>query len=421
MLGPGGGVSNVSTLPLDPAVEQQLALDLKRDAVQPRNGLLNLLHLPPDSLLPGPAPDPDFVQSIREWMICTPIIVRLNPKGGPYEVIDGRNRIAAARLLVTELFGQASGGVLPNGVSVLQVIADKGLDPIAARIYPPGYSDADVMGWVLNDQRRDNLCTDLATIEKWLARPYVSEEILARRILHCPVATLRRKAKLLRLSDPLRAALQDRRLRPSTAYQIASLSAAKQTELADLMEGRADRKLHLADVAAVRRVQEQAALESLEDDLFNVPAPAAGVPQAPAGAPVGYSQVAHLLPPVIDLVELRKLRDSIVSSSSVPNASWVTTLDRLLDRGAAALRLFAQTQGETPIDEHVLEGQDISPPSGKTDRVALGVAPETRERLISLLFTDPAWRGKGYTDFLNAALDLAWAKVPEAGPPEETG
>ena len=56
----------------------------------------------------------------------------------------------------------------------------------------------------------------------------------------------------------------------------------------------------------------------------------------------------------------------------------------------------------------------MPPPNG--DRVPINIHPETRSALIGLLFTDP-WRGVGYSEFLNRAIERAKAELVPAEDP----
>jgi len=189
-----------------------------------------------------PAGDRALEESIKTWGILEPVLL-LNP--GPesstgvtnsYVVIDGRRRIRAARAL--------------------------GLDTVPARVCEGGdLTDAQelMMGLVVNVRRKSNPVSELRAIDTLLNKG--AEVTQIARALSVPVATIKRRMRLLDLAPALREGFES----GTIAVGVAEAAAKHSPQVQERMERTYTETGHLSahDVREAKTVGSQPALDGL--------------------------------------------------------------------------------------------------------------------------------------------------------------
>lgn len=194
----------------------------------------------------GPVPDQAFVRSIRRFGVIEPVILRETgaPSGHgnpPYGIVDGRRRVAAARL--AELLA------------------------VPARVYPkerPTTFLDPLLTLVCNVQRSHNPVAELAAIER-LTAAGADESTIARATGISP-QTVKKRVRLSHLIPPLMRALAGGTLGVGVGEQAAKLPAATQERLAARLAERG--RLTADDVRAEREARTEDAVAQLPADLF---------------------------------------------------------------------------------------------------------------------------------------------------------
>jgi ParB/RepB/Spo0J family partition protein len=212
------------------------------------------------------APAPAFVESVRRFGIITPIVVFDDGRSGGgagggaggcvdvrrLRVVDGRRRVAAARLA--------------------------GLARVPAMVYATNGVMPDVITMVLNEQRRDNPVADFHAIQRLQQRGATEQQI--SEATGMPLGRIRRRMKLAALRPELFEAMEQNGLPVSVAETAAALSTAQQQSLVVAL--RASGKVTQTDVQAAKVARRAKATESLSlgardgglGDVLAAPAPA---------------------------------------------------------------------------------------------------------------------------------------------------
>lgn len=252
--------------------------------------LIPLDQLPPDANLPGNAPAPAFVDSIRRFGLLQPIIVI--PNGHGYQIAAGRRRIKAARAA--------------------------GLERIPALIYPLGYAPTQILAIIENQQRSRNIASDYLAIRKLADQGATENDIVAATGM--PLGTIRARLRLANLIPPLHDAFLAGHISAAVADQTSTLSHDLQDQLAAILK--AAGKLHAHDVDTVRHVAHETAaaqLATLSPQLFATPAA-----PSPTNTPENPALVAIRL--AGDIIQTHNLLAPTTSE-----AERTATLSRLLD------------------------------------------------------------------------------------------
>ena len=181
-----------------------------------------------DRLIIGESPPPDarLVNSIRQWGILEPLIVR--PYRDKFKIIAGNRRAKAMARLAEELDLKIEEVSLP-----CLLVVDASL-AMAAMV-------------MTNNCRKANPLSDLQAIEDMttkLMKAGKSQEEIQKAIrveLGIPVGTQRKRLKLASLIPELRIAITENRLAPTSAERIASLDKKKQQRLYKLLDDRGEK------------------------------------------------------------------------------------------------------------------------------------------------------------------------------------
>ncbi len=272
-------------------------------------------ELPPSDELIGDPPDADLLRTVAEWGVVTPIWLREKAEDeAPYQVIAGRRRVKAART--------------------------KGNFPIPALVFPAGVKVSAVLA-MLENQRSDNVASDVIAIRALLSQGAGSEEIC--RLVGVSKATLDKRLALLSLASDLLAHFLAGRMAGKTAEAATKCSASQQQTLANLLTGRladdAKARLTADDVRAVRRAASAQAVASLPAALFTTPNQLA--PSWSSQVEALLSQALKLVPPSYSTVETC-LRETL----------------RVLPIGEAT---------DEPYDEGTVDGDELGAAPYRTD------------------------------------------------------
>lgn len=202
-----------------------------------------LVNLPPDEKLLSPPPSPGLVDSIKRMGVLHPIIIE--PKAGSetqYNVLAGRRRVKAAR--------------------------KAGLEWIPAQVVemPCGY----LLALEENCHRSSNPLAELDAI--WILKQSsrLSPEEIAQE-LSIPVATVRKRLKLDKLSEPLDTAFREGKFSAQAAEMIADLDHEKQRKICRMIDE--GEKITAKTVRELRMVQREDAFMGLLDGLPEIEEP----------------------------------------------------------------------------------------------------------------------------------------------------
>ena len=180
-------------------------------------------------------PSPVMRQSVAEWGVIEPVVLREGDDGS-LEVVDGRRRIAAARAA--------------NLFDVPAIIHTKDLE-------------ADILTLVLNSVRGPNVVGEFV-IMRGLYGQGMSEAAIAR-LSGLPVATVRKRLKLLSLTAPLLDGFMSGSIAPGVAEKAATLPLGRQQLLKEILHDTG--KVTTQNVVDVRRVGVVTSTQSLLDDM----------------------------------------------------------------------------------------------------------------------------------------------------------
>lgn len=191
----------------------------------------------PDGL-PGPKPTKEFLDSIEQFGIVLPIVVI--DHGKKIQVVDGRRRLAAARLLE--------------------------IKKIPARVYEDdGLLSADaVLSISLNRLRSSNPVAELEAIEALIKAGAGMREIRAATGL--PQPTIGKRLKLQKLNKRLRSGLSEGQIAVTVADAAAKLPVQEQVNLARIF--RKEGKLTAKDVREEKSARAVNELEQIPASVF---------------------------------------------------------------------------------------------------------------------------------------------------------
>ena len=236
----------LSLLPEEPLPHEVVAIPLDR--------------LPPDAELEGEPPRKAMVDVYRATGVCPHILLRadLDAMGGPYQVIDGRRRIRAWRMLYREAkaAGDAEGMERYGTIPSIVVLTDAAVS-------------ADVISLAAHAHRHDNLAASLVAIERLQAAGGTERSIA--RATGMSLGTIHRTLQLLKLVPALREAVLHGRITGQVAEQCAKLPASMQESLADGLAHTG--RLRLQEVARCRTVRSVVAAQNVLGDLLEAPTP----------------------------------------------------------------------------------------------------------------------------------------------------
>lgn len=233
-------------------------LDLGLLPCRPTFSPVCLRDIEADAELNAPPPDAAFVDTIRHYRLFYGPILRLIGSPGPpphFEVIDGRRRVLAARIVAREERLKAGNKAEQDAIG--ENLRLRGIDPVEAIIFPQGYSEKAILAELLNLHRSDNLRTSLEAIERWQQFPTLTETDFASRVLHCSLGTLRRRAQLLKLRPALRDAFMAGQFSQAIALELARMPEERQDEAQ--AQFLANGRFTGPDLAELRRVRTGAA------------------------------------------------------------------------------------------------------------------------------------------------------------------
>jgi len=197
-----------------------------------------LSALPDDDALVGPPPSRELVEAIRAVGVLVPIAVVVRPTRrrtpGGYDVIAGRRRIKAARLVGLER--------IP---AVIVEAPDQGPLPDALTIQL--------------QQQKGNPAAELRAIERLVAQG--ADESAISRATGMAVGTIRARLRFRRLVPGLRSAFEAGAISTHVAERSARLSVAQQEGLVETLDEKG--RLISTDVHAARDARAAAALAAL--------------------------------------------------------------------------------------------------------------------------------------------------------------
>jgi hypothetical protein len=261
------------------------------------NANIPLNVLPPDAELIGPEPTPGLMQSLRDFggVLVPLLLIAEGQLQGPtgYIVVDGTRRVKGMRRWQREWAEEAErieakhGQVDVDAGEVADFRASRPPQTVPARIFPPGWSRAEVLSVVANEERSENLPRTLDNLRRLLQAGVDPEEV--RRSCGLDKTQYKQVAQLLALNAVLLQALIDGKLPAGRAREIARMPVARQDKLAAMYE--AEGKLSAEDVREVRSVGSAAAAALIPDDVFNTPGADAS---APAWGAMGFTPGAVL-------------------------------------------------------------------------------------------------------------------------------
>lgn len=198
-----------------------------------KSGLREVTRISIDEIVEFPAGDPPtraFVESVRLNGVIEPIVVRetgVASKG--FEVIEGRRRVAAAKLA--------------------------GLQSIVALVEHRGDVDDDVTALVLNEQRSANLIDQHRHVTSLIAKGRSIKEIMAATGMTEHEVT--RARDISKLHPDLIHAIESGAMAAHATLNAARMSGADQEKLIAILKK--EGKVTARDVTAVRRARQTAA------------------------------------------------------------------------------------------------------------------------------------------------------------------
>ncbi len=207
--------------------------------VDPDEAVVPLDKIPPNSEMPGDAPDDEFVRSVDKLGLLQP--VGLIDRGGRYEIAFGRRRIKAARAL--------------------------GWDYVRAYVWPADWTASEVLALVENAQRKPNPASDYRSIVDLVGRGFSEKQIA--QAMGMTVATVRARMRLDALPPRLKAAFLASELSTGMAEKIVRQSETVRGRLEERFVKKGE--LKASDIEDARRVQTKAMAKSLGGMLAAIP------------------------------------------------------------------------------------------------------------------------------------------------------
>lgn len=230
------------------------------------------IYIPLDQIVPNerlesPEPTSEFVQSVYEKGILTPIIVIQN-EIGEYYPMAGKRRVKSLRILAAK------------GLEYLGVPFDQFMVPaVLLENVCEGSITASLLEFIENNLRSSNPLTDIEAVETAatylganLHTPQGRKEIA--KYLNVSPAKVQKIAKGVRLPETVKTALNTSQISLSTFNAIADMTdlQARAQVVKRLTEGE---ELVTADIKKYNKVAVQSELASamghVSSDLFDLP------------------------------------------------------------------------------------------------------------------------------------------------------
>lgn len=193
----------------------------------------------------GPKPSADLVDSVRDFGVVKPVVVRRAKRGNKqvYEVIDGRRRIAASIKCEYET--------------------------VPARVYSADFSYESVLTLSLNVLRSSNPIAELEAIGKLLLKGAGEREIARATGLH--ISTIRKRLQLQDLKPEIKEAVREGKIKVSVAEKIAKLSPKDQTKVKRSLKK--DGKVTMREVSEIKRAKAADVANTIPMDVFKKTTP----------------------------------------------------------------------------------------------------------------------------------------------------
>lgn len=201
---------------------------------EPENITMDVRMLPKD--FPSTPPSPKMIESIREFGVLEPIVMRR--EGTKLKLINGRRRILAARAAEVKR--------------------------VPVRIFSKNWEDDRIMALLLNEQRANNPVAELNAVEELLDQGYEESDIcLETGLKHNRIKSLLRLRNLI---PPIREAFESGRIKFTVADNVSKLPNLQQRKLLRTLEE--GDKLTMRNVSDVKRVRRYEAVSRLPIGLF---------------------------------------------------------------------------------------------------------------------------------------------------------
>jgi len=282
-------------------------------------------ELPPNDMLDGPEPSRQLIDSILQYGVVDPIVIRkIDGLDFPYMVLAGSRRIKAVRLLIAD--AQSPDDDAPEPASV------KHLKRIPARIVDTlGDAPTDVLTVQSNTLRSRNKVAEYKAVKRLLELGADEKSIAkATGLTHSQIKELLR---LDSLNETLMDAMAEGAITNSLAHDIARMPAAAQERLVDTYA--ANGKLTATDVhfeRQARQIESAATLDwgaigNVPTLPMTLPAPEPPQPDVPSGE--------DMLDMATTLVMAMRAADSESYQTEVEHdgRKYVVSISRLNDDG----------------------------------------------------------------------------------------
>lgn len=184
--------------------------------------------------LVGPEPGSDLVESVRHQGLLQPILVkRVVGEGKPYEILDGRRRLKAAKMV--------------------------GLTEVPIRVVPKEYVHTEVITLQANTARRPNPISEYLAIKSLQTKGF-DEKRIAKE-LGIKAAVVKQRLGLGNLIPLILELVETGRIAVTVAEAVAKLPHPQQEELVTVFA--TEDKLTMDDVKKVKKVKVDEASSSL--------------------------------------------------------------------------------------------------------------------------------------------------------------
>jgi ParB-like chromosome segregation protein Spo0J len=289
-------------------------------------------ELPPNDMLDGPEPSRQLVESILQYGVVDPIVIRkIDGLDFPYMVLAGSRRIKAVRLLIAD--AQSPDEDAPEPASV------KHLKRIPARIVDTlGDAPADVLTVQSNTLRSRNKVAEYKSVKR-LMEAGADEKAIARAtgLTHSQIKELLR---LDSLNTTLMDAMAEGAITNTLAHDIARMPQATQERLVDTYT--ANGKLTATDVHFERQARQVESAATLD---WNAIGAVPSLPTEPVTAPEPMQPLvdwehdhdARLAQTATTVVEAMHAagRDAYQTEVEHDGQRYVVSVSRLNDDGTA--------------------------------------------------------------------------------------
>jgi ParB family chromosome partitioning protein len=170
-------------------------------------------------------PSEEFCSNLDAFGILEPVIVQKNTENGGVEVVAGRQRVLAARLVNKKR--------KKEGRPLLQV-------PVIPK---RGLSAGDLMGIMVSENEHradDDVMTKALKMQRFLNLGRSEEQ--AAVVWGVSVSSIKNMVGLLDASRPIQKALSERRIKASAAYKLSKLAPEEQKKRLAQIEGVKEKK-----------------------------------------------------------------------------------------------------------------------------------------------------------------------------------